>query len=57
MLPKDALRDGIAAPQANEGREPVSLNNIAHFVVLMLENRSFDSMLGSFTRLLRISTD
>ena len=24
----------------------MSLNNIAHFVVLMLENRSFDSMLG-----------
>ena len=36
----------LAAPKANEGREPVSLNNIAHFVVLMLENRSFDSMLG-----------
>ena len=40
------MTSGAAEPAASAPDAPSSLRNIEHFVVLMLENRSFDHLLG-----------
>src|SRR5205085_8098031 len=39
---------GSAFPQSSENRPPADLIAIQHFVLIIKENRSFDSMFGTF---------